>query len=120
MAKRSSSAAALNAILSDENDDNVGSELVVGSDEDDESDSESESEGLQDCEIVESPQSYNETDARTAARNDKGRLHNTPSTSAVSLLSVLKAPRRSELSRKRKVTVNVPPKGKRSTSGKNS
>ena len=34
--------------------------------------------------------------------------------SAVSLLSVLKAPRSSELSRKRKVVVNPPPKGKRS------
>ena len=67
---------------SNENDDNVGSELEVGSDED----AKSDSEGLQDCEIVESPQNYNKTDARTDAHHDKGHLHNIPSESAVSTL----------------------------------
>ena len=81
-----SSSAALNAILS-ESSNEVDGELEVGirSDED----AELDSEGLQDCEIVESLQSCKETDVH----NNKNRLQSTPSaTSAVSLLSILKAP----------------------------
>ena len=114
MAKRSSSTAALNDILpssesDDENDESVYSdESDVGSDD-------SGSEG-QDCEIVESLQNCDENEALI----DENRLRNTPSTSAVSLLNVLKAPRQSDLARKRKVVVNAQFKGKRPASGRSS
>lgn len=42
------------------------------------------------------------------------------STRTASLLTILKAPRQSDLSRKRKVLVNPPPKGKRSSKRLNS
>ena len=129
MARRSGSAHALNAILSEysENDNNAGSEVEIGSDESDaeysdrdsdESDADSDvsdNESLQDCEIVECSQSNDNAESH----NDRS-LRNAQSTSVVSLLNVLRAPRPSELARKRKMAVNKPPKGKRFTSGRES
>ena len=109
--KRSSSAAAcaLNDIISSSESSNENSESVYS----DESNSEL-SEASQDCEIVEFQQNCDENESH----NEESRLQNTPSTSAVSLLNVLKAPRRSDLTRKRKVVVNDVHKGKRPMKGR--
>jgi len=85
--------------------DKCDSEVSDGSNSSDEF---SENQDL-DCEILECSETNNDDD-----------LPAQPSTSAVSLLSVLKTPRLSILARKRKVAVNPPPKGKRSSSGKTS
>ena len=94
MAKRCSSAAAqaLNDILSSSESSNEDSESIYS----DESNSEL-SEASQDCEIVEFQQNCDESESH----NEERCLQNIPSTSAVSLSNVLKAPRRSDLTRKR-------------------
>ena len=80
----------------DDSDESIYSgESDVGSDH-------SKSDG-KDCEIVESLQNCDENEDH----NDESCLQNTPSTSAVSLLNVLKAPRESDLRRERKVVVNA-------------
>ena len=114
MAKWSSSTVALNDILSssesdDENDESIyRDESDIGSDD-------SDSEG-QDCKIVESLQNCDENEAHT----DESHLRNTPSTSAVSLLNVLKVPSQSDLARNRKVVVNAQFEGKHTTSERSS
>ena len=72
------------------------------------------SEVSQDCEIVEFQQNCDGSESH----NEESCLQNTPSTSAVSLLNVRKAPRQSDLTRKRKVAVNDVHKGKRPMKGR--
>ena len=86
MAKRSSSAAAraLNDILPSSKSSNEDSKSVYS----DESNSEL-SEANQDCEIVEFQQNCDESESHNA----ESCLQNTTSTSAVSLLNVLKVSR---------------------------
>ena len=97
MARRSSSAHALNAILFEYN--NAGSGVELRSDESNateivtNADSDvSDNESMQDCEIVECSQSNDNAESH----NDRS-LRNVQSTSVVSLLNVLRAPRPSEL-----------------------
>ena len=96
-----SSIAALQDILSQaesESDDKNASE--------NESVMKTESEAEEDCEIVEST-TPGTTDSETHLSTSSSTAN-----SAVSLLNVLKALRSSDLTRKRKVAVNIPPKGK--------
>jgi len=95
---QTSSVAALYVILSDTSD----SEYRSGDDNVSED---------QDCGVVASA----DQDCNEVNNEDRNS-----STSAVSLLSILKAPRLSDLSRKRKVVVNPSPKGKRSSTGRTS
>ena len=92
--RQTSSAAALNVILSDTNNSSDGDDDVHLED--------------QDCGVVAS------TDQSDQDCNEINTEKRSTSSSAVSLLSILKAPRLSDLSRKRKVVLNPPPKGKRS------
>ena len=95
-----SSVAALNVVLSDTGDSEYRS---------DDDDNVSED---QDREVL----AFADQDC-SEANEDR---NSSSSYSAVSLLSILKAPRLSDLCRKRKVTVNPPPKGKRSSAARTS
>ena len=90
---QASSVAALNVIRSDTSDSEYRSDDDNNVSED------------QDCEVVLS------ADQDCSEANNEDR-NSSSSSSAVSLLSVLKAPRLSDLCRKRKVAINPPPKGK--------
>ena len=99
----------MNDIVSSSESSNKDSESVYSV----ESNSEL-SEASQDCEIVEFQQNCDENESH----NEESHLQNTPSTLAVSLLNVLKVPRRLDLTRKRKVAVNDVHKGKHPMKGR--
>jgi len=78
-----------------------------------------ESEADEDYEIVESTGSTCHHVPATTSSLSTAAV-SLLSTTTASLLTVLKAPRQSDLARKRKVTVNHPPKGKHSSKNVNS